>query len=88
VDILGAVFCTVCSFSRFDLEMSGDHTVLKNSRGGLIIALHVFIRVSFCLFHDKIVRDFIMFGELFALAFEFLVCSQKVSLGLKVFKDF
>jgi len=83
-NFMSYLFCIFCSIWGFDLEMSGDHTVLAYSRVGLVIALYVLIRCSFSFSHHVVVRDFIMFNELIALDFGFLVWSQKVSLNSKI----
>ena len=41
VDILRAVFCTICSLSMFISDALGDHMVEAYSSTGLVMALYV-----------------------------------------------
>ena len=63
-----AVFCNVCSFSKFVCLTIGDHTVLAYSICGLVMALYVATMVSLSLPHCLVVRAFSILIDLDAFS--------------------
>ena len=51
VAILSAVFCTICSLSKFVSDALGDHMVEAYSSTGMVMALYMASMVSLCLPH-------------------------------------
>ena len=84
VAILSAVFCIVCSLVVCLLDSVGDHVVLAYSRTGLVMALYVFISVSFCFPHDVDVSAFMAFIDEAAFCVVLVMCFEKLSLGSSV----
>ena len=60
VDILRAVFFTICSLSMLVSDALGDHMVEAYSSRGLVMALYVASMVSLCLHHLVEVRTLSM----------------------------
>lgn len=58
--------------------------MLAYSSMGLVIAVYVAVRVSFCLPQEAEVSALSMFSDLFAVLRVFLMCSLNVSLGSKM----
>ena len=79
-----AVFCMVCSFSMLVLETMGNQIVLAYSSIGLVIALYVVVRVSFCFPYEVEVRALMMLFLLFAVSDIVFRCLLTFSSGSNV----
>ena len=60
VAVLNAAFCMTCSLLMLVEDARCDHTKKAYSRAGLITALLVAMRVSYCLPHPVAVSVFII----------------------------
>ena len=60
VAVLNAAFCMACSLLMLVEDARGDHMEEAYSRAGLMNALYVAMRVSFCLSHPVAVSAFII----------------------------
>ena len=84
VAVRRAVFCMVCSFPMLVLETMGNQIALAYSSIGLVIALYVVVRVSFCFPHEVEVRALMMLFLLFAVSDIVFRCLLNFSSGSNV----
>ena len=84
VAVLNAAFCMTCSLLMLVEDAICDHTEEAHSRAGLITALYVALRVSFCLPHPVAVSAFMICRGLCACTEMLWMCVLYVSFGSKV----
>ena len=83
VAVLNAAFCMTCSLLMLVEDARGDHMKEAYSRAGLITALYVSMRVSFCVSHPVAVSAFMICRSMCACT-EIWMCVLYVSFGSKI----
>ena len=84
VAVLNAAFCVICSLFMLVEDASRDHMVEAYSSEGLVMALYMATRISFCLPHAVSLNAFNMCSVLCVLFVMFSMCLLYVSLGSNV----